>query len=294
MADKPDLNQIEKAIGQLPPREQMKLVAQVGERLSKLSLTEGAERPDLTELQKMEAEWISRELEDFIRLIQQYRALYLTAIFIAVGWALGQSASAPKQDTIESFRARPDVAAILCIIPLLNVFIIAILLEAYHHLKSLARYRFVLGFTLGGGEPAWRWERWRETPEGSVQSWTGTLNGFSLLLLMLLTVGALWFPIPAVWGSRTWVLPALWLFGVLSVAGLVLLVIVVGYRNRGRNAVADPPSTRWHDLWPSGDDGTEKSIPVAPEVVKSPTLPENAPTQVRTADQTPARNKTKP
>lgn len=255
MADRLTWENVEKSIAQLSPQEQMKLIARISERLSGLMVTESSAPASLPELQRMEAEWVTRELEDFVRLIQRYRALYITAIFLAVGWTLGQAASAPGQTSIETFRQRPDVAALLCVIPLLNVFLVALGLEAYHHMKTLARYRFILGFTLGGGMPAWRWERWRETPEGSTQSWTGPLNILSSIILIMLTASSLWFPFPAVRNSQTWALRWLWAFALLTVIGLVVVLIVTGIRNRGRNAVADPPSIDWSSLWPPSNEG---------------------------------------
>lgn len=109
---------------------------------------------------------VSRELDEFVKLIQQYRALYLGAIFVAVGWVLGQTVgggAAPQggmqipPPTVETLRHRQDVAAVLCVVPLLSVFLAALVTEAYAHMKSLARYRFILGFALGNGTPAWRW-----------------------------------------------------------------------------------------------------------------------------------------
>jgi hypothetical protein len=66
------------------------------------------------------------------------------------------------------------------------------------------------------------------------------------------------------------VLPLLWWFGLLSVGGFALLVGVVGYRNRGRNAVADPPTTRWANLWPPAKNAADKIIPAKAEPVSPP------------------------
>ncbi len=66
----------------------------------------------------------------------------------------------------------------------------------------------------------------------------------------MLTIGALTFPFPAIWNSGSGVLWALWLIALISTIGLMCVVGIVGYRNRNRNAVADPPSVHWSGLWP--------------------------------------------
>ena len=242
-------------IGELPPREQAQPDARVAEQRPKLP-ADSATPMNMSELQRMEAEWVTRELDEFVKLIQQYRALYLGAIFLAVGWVLGQavgggatqSAAQTPPATLESFRYRQDIAAILCVVPLLSVFFAALAAEAYAHMKSLARYRFVLGFALGNGTPAWRWERWRETPEGSIRSWTNPLNVLSVFILLIFTAGALIFPFPAVWNSGSWWLWALWVLALSLSLGLVLVLAMLGKRNQHRNAVADPPTIHWADL----------------------------------------------
>ncbi len=122
MSNKNELENVEQSASQLLPQDQLKLVARISEHLSGLVGQERAGQVSLPELQRMEAEWVTRELKDFVRLIQRYRALYVTAIFVALGWSLGQVVNTPGGATIDSFRLRPDVAAILCIVPLLNVF----------------------------------------------------------------------------------------------------------------------------------------------------------------------------
>jgi len=214
----------------------------------------------LCELQRMEAEWISVELGEFVKLIQRYRALYITAIFVAVGWILSQAVGGSTgsggmgpnggvvSPTLESFRQRQDIAAVLCIVPLLNVFFAMLVAETYANIKKLARYRFILGYALGGGLPAWRWELWRESSEGTTQAWTNALAVFSGLILLSLTVGSLVFPFPAVRSSNSLWLWSLWAVALgLSIACLVVLTIL-GVRNWNRNAVADPPRIQWSDL----------------------------------------------
>lgn len=209
----------------------------------------------------MEAEWVARELDEFVKLIQRYRALYVSAIFITVGWVLGQAvggsggaasvspnAGATAPTTLEAFRQRPDIAAILCVIPLLNVLFAALVAETYAHMKSLARYRFILGCALGGGAPAWRWELWRETDEGSTHSWTNPLNIFSAFILFIFTAGALIFPFPAVWNSASWWLGTLWSLALVLSVALVVVLVVLGRRNQHRNAVADPLTIKWSNL----------------------------------------------
>ena len=105
----------------------------------------------LAELQVIEAEWISNEHDEFIKAIQRYRSLYVTAIFIAFGWALGQLlGSAPA--TLDALRSRSDVAAVLSVLPLISVVLAMLMLEAQSHATDLARYRYLLGRELGGGQ----------------------------------------------------------------------------------------------------------------------------------------------
>lgn len=251
MDNKNDVENVEQSASQLLPQDQLKLVARISERLSE-QVGQGSQ-VSLQELQRMEAEWVTRELEDFVRLIQRYRALYVTAIFLALGWSLGQVVNTPGGATIDSFRLRTDVAAILCIVPLLNVFYVTLMLEAYAQMKSLARYRFILGFALGDGQPPWRWEIWKESEQGSIKYWTAPLNIFSFFIVIMLTIGALTFPFPAIRNSSSGVLWALWLIALISTVGLVCVLVIVGYRNRNRNAVADPPSVHWSSLWPRSE-----------------------------------------
>jgi hypothetical protein len=263
MTDKLSVENAARLLTELSPQEQLKLVALIGERLSKALPPGDSQQANITELQRMEAEWVSRELDEFVKLIQQYRSLYLGAIFIAVGWVLGQavgggggatsSATGTTPATLESFRYRQDVAAVLCIVPLLSVFFAAIVAEAYAHMKSLARYRFILGFALGGGTPAWRWERWRDTSEGSTRSWTSPLNVLSVFILLIFTAGALIFPFPAVWNSSSWWLWSLWVLALSLSLALVIVLVVLGRRNQHRNAVADSPTLHWSDLEMSED-----------------------------------------
>lgn len=40
----------------------------------------------LRELQLKEADWVYQDMEDFVRLVQRYRGLFITVVFAAVGW----------------------------------------------------------------------------------------------------------------------------------------------------------------------------------------------------------------
>jgi hypothetical protein len=155
-------------------------------------------------------------MQEFVRQIQRYRSTYVTAIFLSVGWVLGQMLGAAtgsgtgatppvRPDTLDQLRQRPDIAVVLCVIPLVNVLFSMLMLEANAHIQSLARYRFLLGIELGAGSPAWRWEIWKTTREGSIRAWTNPLNVFFTLVAVTLTAAALWFSLPAAWNSR-----ALW------------------------------------------------------------------------------------
>lgn len=121
-----------------------------------------------------------------------------------------------------------------------------LMLEAYAQIQSLARYRFILGVELGNGEPGWRWELWRNTPEGSIRSWTNPTNVFSALVVIGLTVASLWFGAPAAWNNTTiwWV----WMISLGFFLALIVVVITVGISRIKVNRVADQPTTRWADL----------------------------------------------
>ncbi len=115
------------------------------------------------EFQRIEAEWVTREFEETVRLVQRYRSLYLSAVFISIGWVLGQvinsssrlaSASQPQdQITLDALRNRPDVAAVLCLVPLVNVLFGLLILEATSQIQSLARHNFV------AASPSLRWSQ---------------------------------------------------------------------------------------------------------------------------------------
>ncbi len=211
------------------------------------------------EFQRLEAEWVTRELEECVKLVQRYRSLYLTAVFLAVGWALSQiitatSASSSSGNpvtamTFDSLRQRPNIAAVLCLVPFINVLFGLLMLEATAQIQSLARYRFLLGFELGGNLPVWRWECWKSSKHGSVRVWTNPLNVLFTMVIVLLTVAALWFSHPAIGGSRA--LVGLWwtALGMNLIAAAV--IGVVAFKNRRHNSVAAPPPTTWSQLWPS-------------------------------------------
>src|SRR5262245_34086942 len=58
---------------------------------------DAAIRPNLRSLQLREAQWVWSEMEDFVRLIQRYRGLYVTAIFASIGWLLSQVVTVSRQ-----------------------------------------------------------------------------------------------------------------------------------------------------------------------------------------------------
>ena len=212
----------------------------------------------LRELQLKEAEWVYEEMEDFVRLIQRYRGLFITAVFAAVGWLLGQALTAAPPGgttpgaTLIALRQRPDIAAVFCIVPLLNALFVVLMLEAQFQMQSLARYRFVLGAVLNDGTPVWQWERWKETREGSVRAWTNPSNIYFGLVAVTLPVAALWFAWPAVLLAGSGMLWTFWLGAAAISASLVVLVVVVGWRNRHKNRVARPIRKEdWDELWPS-------------------------------------------
>jgi hypothetical protein len=211
-----------------------------------------------------EAEWTWSETEDFVRLIQRYRSLYVTALFLAIGWSLGQALGVDRSGqqalgvsstgqtpeiALLSLRHRPDIAAILCIVPMLNAVFFLLMIEASRHLQSLARYRFLLGWSLGRGQPVWRWELWRTTDEGTVRPWTNSSNIFLGLLAIVLTIASFVFPIPAIRVSSF--LSALWLVSLVFVASVISAITIAGWRRRRDNQVADSPIIDYDSLWPA-------------------------------------------
>src|SRR5258708_2546840 len=100
--------------------------------------TEPEGQPTLAELQLAEAQWVTVEHDEFIKLIQRYRSLYVTALFLVFGWALGRVLGSPAT-TLEEIRSRADVAAVLSVLPLINVLFALVMLEAHSHATNLAR-----------------------------------------------------------------------------------------------------------------------------------------------------------
>jgi hypothetical protein len=212
-------------------------------------------RAERRELQLKEAEWIWNEMEDFVRLIQRYRGLFITAVFVSVGWLLSQAlATAPTSDraaaALEDLRKRVDIAAVLCLVPLLTTLFAVLMLEAQSQVQSLARYRFLIGYSLGEDNPAWRWERWKEVPEGSTLVWTAPSNVYFTVVAITLPIGALWFALPAVQSANSLMLWMFWSFSASVTASLLIVAVVIGWRNRNNNGVASRPSKTWEDLWP--------------------------------------------
>lgn len=206
----------------------------------------------IEELQRIEAEWVTRELEEFVKLIQRYRSLYLTAVFLAIGWVLSQAlssiSSSSNHSSFDALRFRQDIAAVLCVIPFVNVLFGLFMLEATAQIQALARYRFLLGFELGGNAPAWRWECWKSSKYGTIRAWTNPLNVFFTVSTVGLTVSVLWFSWPAT--SASTALAVFWWSG-LSVNIIVAAVVgILAFKLRHQNFVAADPAVRWVDLWP--------------------------------------------
>lgn len=211
-------------------------------------------RERIEELQQIEAEWVTRELGEFVKLIQRYRSLYLTAVFLAVGWVLSQAVATTSNSltvphlSFDALRWRPDIAAVLCVIPFVNALFGLLMLEASAQIQTLARYRFLLGFELGRNEPAWRWECWKSSRHGSIRSWTNPLNVLFAISTVSLTISVLWFSHPAIRASTA--LTVLWWSG-LCVNVIVSFVIgILAFTLRHQNFVAADPSVNWADLWP--------------------------------------------
>jgi hypothetical protein len=216
-------------------------------------------RRALRAFQLREAQWVWSEMEDFVRLIQRYRGLYVTAIFASIGWLLGQVATTARAvpeiepaQLIVQLQNRVDIAAVLCIVPVLNSFFVALIFEAQFHMQSLAQYRFLLGRELGrtldDGGPVWLWELWKQRPEGSIRPWTIPSNVAFGLTALVLPSGALWFALPAVRSARSIMLWSFWGFSAATFVGMLLTAIVLGLLNRSRNRRELPWSVSWSAL----------------------------------------------
>jgi hypothetical protein len=209
----------------------------------------------LRDLQLKEAEWVWEEMEDFVKLIQRYRGLFITAVFAAVGWLLGRAledvpGGVANPETLLALRRRPDIAAVLCIVPILATLFVVLMLEAQFQIQSLARYRYLLGVVLGNGTPVWRWELWKEIPEGSVRAWTNPSNIYFGLAALILTAGALWFSWPALETSASLMLTVFWWGAVAVTSSFVILAVALGIKNMRTNRVARPLDKElWEHLW---------------------------------------------
>jgi len=214
---------------------------------------------NLKRLQLKEAEWIWHETVDSIRLIQRYRGLYVTAVFLSVGWVIGQvliasiNAGNPTpnvpvhQFSLEPLRSREDLAILLIVIAAVNMLFMFLMLESYAYVRSLLRYRFILGYELGGNMPAWRFERWKDTREGSIRRWTATLNTLFFLICVFVTTTALAFPFPAMKNGNMFI-KAAWGAVVLLFLILAGVTILLGLRYRKQAGAASVPTIRWEDL----------------------------------------------
>jgi hypothetical protein len=219
------------------------------------------ERAPLSDLQKMEAEWVSQELAEFVKLIQQYRILYLTAVFVALGWILGQLLGSPEAvpsrsptpDKLGILRSRTDIAFVLCFVPLVNVLFALQLLEIDRQMRTLARYRFILGYELAGGEaPPWRWEIWKETQAQPNTWWSTALNVYLAIFLVILSGTAIWFAHPvATAGPTRSLLFILWSSGIAIPALLLLIAGLSGVYAVWRKPLAKTPpeNQEWQALF---------------------------------------------
>lgn len=207
----------------------------------------------LPSLQLKEAEWVHEEIQDCVKLIQRYRATYLAAVFATIGWLLARALESPiggAERTLELLRRREDIATVLCLVPLLNCFFVVLVFETQFRMQSLATYRLLLGRALGGeAGQAWRWEYWKESPEGSFRVWTNPSNIVFGLVGLTLPSAALWFGFPAVWSS-TGLLRTFWGFSVTILALFVVLVTYLSIKYVDRNNVTREINIDWLHLGP--------------------------------------------
>lgn len=217
-------------------------------------------RTSLPDLLLKEAEWTHEELQSCLQLIQRYRATYLAAMFATIGWLLGQliqnGGATAVSSSLAVLRYREDIATVLCLIPLINSFFIVLILEAQFRLVSLARYRFVLGHELGARAPVWRWELWRETPEGSFRHWTNPSNFIFGVVALTIPTLSLWFGRPAARESDSALLGSAWIGSTLVFVATIAVTVYLAVTHRKTNHVARPIETRWSDLWPGGEGET--------------------------------------
>jgi hypothetical protein len=202
------------------------------------------------ELLLIEAEWVWSEMEDFVRQIQRYRLTYVTALFASIGWVLGHLVDpANAAFSLDQIRANPAIASVILLIPMLNGLFFILVMESARQLQSLARYRFLLGCALEGVRPAWRWELFKLTKEGSIRSWTTPSNIFLGVFALFASIGAFLFVNPAVGNAVVNVLR--WVSGTYT-AALAVAVIWAGWTRRHENDVADEPiDTTYEALRPS-------------------------------------------
>jgi hypothetical protein len=182
------------------------------------------------ELLLKEADWVHSEIEDFVRLIQRYRSLYVTALTASIGWLLGHALEPDYVQRVMTLQSRPEISAALCLIPMLSCFFVALIFEAQFHMRSLARYRYLLGVELGCGKPAWGWEDWKKTSAGSVRSWNIPSNIFFGVAALAVPIGALVLAWPAAADKRSWLI-WLWTGSASTFVLFVVIAIWVGVEN---------------------------------------------------------------
>lgn len=196
-----------------------------------------------------EADWTWSEMQDFNRLVQRYRYLYIAALFASVGWSLGQAIGTkdPNAGALTNLALRPDVAGILCVVPMINVVFALLTLEAARKVQALARYRFLLAVQLGGKQPIWRWELFRRAgEEGSIRRWENPTNiAFGVLNLI---VSVLCFSL------ASQALPehrALWWLWSISLTFFIVSLVAIaraGWTRRNENEVAARVEVSYDDL----------------------------------------------
>jgi hypothetical protein len=211
----------------------------------------------------LEAEWVSRDMQESIKLVQQYRGVYVTAVFLAFAWLLGQlipesdTATGVSQQSLEivqqqldliSLRTRIDIALLLVGIAVISVLFTALIIEAYVNWRSLARYRIELGRQLGSGVPIWRYEFWKATTEGSTRAWTSTLNVLYFVFTIMLVSTILWFTIPALLLGSILGLKVIWIATVVLFVGTYVRMLHHGLRKWDIRSMTRASPISWHDL----------------------------------------------
>ena len=211
------------------------LVEQVGEGGARMADTNlDFER----EMLSKEAEWVCAEMQDFNRLVQRYRYTCVAALFASMGWLLGQAVG-HDAGVLANLPTRPDVAGILCMVPMVVGVFTLLIMEAARKVQALARYRFLLAVKLGERQPVWRWELFRRPgEEGYIRGWENSANLFFTALLFIVCVAC--YLVSKDGAYQNHLLWWLWKVSLGFFGALLVAIAFAAWPRRWANDVADP------------------------------------------------------